>query len=214
MSAAREEADCLPENSKEVPPQPSFGDRSRYSSLARGKVEFYESLRLELDRAVPTTLRRGAELVHGSPVWSANASNSFSMARTSESLFATRQASTKSRSRAESFSLRASARYLERSRAGMRRTNCTAKSSGNVKVIFLVPIVPYYHIKHGRVSPFVRRWRSSKESAAIGVLVAQARSRSTHCHAETFASPGSEAASVARHSPSVELFHPDTQCRV
>jgi hypothetical protein len=37
---------------------------------------------------------------------------------------------------------------LERSRAGTRRTNCSARSSGSVKVIFLVAILPYYHISH------------------------------------------------------------------
>ena len=73
------------------------------------------------------------------------ASNSFSMARTSGSLFAVLHASIKTRSRAVSFSLSASARYLERSRAGTRRTNCDAKSSGSVKVIFRVAILPYYH---------------------------------------------------------------------
>jgi hypothetical protein len=177
MSAAQEEGDCPPGSLKEAPPRLSFGDDSRYSSSALGKVEFYESLRLELDRALPTTLRRAAERVHGSPVWSASASNSFSMARTSESLFATRQASTKSWSRAESFSLRAIARYLERSRAGMRRTNCTAKSSGSVKVIFLVPIAPYYHIKEGWISrPPVAKPNDRRRSSRFLPIPTSARS--------------------------------------
>jgi hypothetical protein len=39
---------------------------------------------------------------------------------------------------------------LERSRAGTRRTNCSARSSGSVKVIFRVAILPYYHTSHSR----------------------------------------------------------------
>ena len=106
---------------------------------------FYEFRRRAWDRVLPTKLRRGAEAVHGSAASSVMASNSFSMARTSGSLFAIRHASTKCRSRVESFSLRALARYLERSRAGTRRTNCSARSSGSVNVIFRVAIFPYYH---------------------------------------------------------------------
>jgi hypothetical protein len=34
---------------------------------------------------------------------------------------------------------------LERSRSGTRRTNCLARSSGNVKVIFRVAMLPYSH---------------------------------------------------------------------
>jgi len=116
---------------------------SRYSSSAPGRASSYEFRLRVLDRVLPTKLRRGAEAVHGSAASSVVASNSFSMARTSGSLFAIRHACTKCRSRAESFSLSALARYLERSRAGTRRTNSSASSSGSVKVIFRVGILPY-----------------------------------------------------------------------
>src|SRR5207253_5566443 len=56
------------------------------------------------------------------------------------------------RLRAESFSLSAVTRYLERSRAGTRRTNCSARSSGSVKVIFRVAILPYYYYTGPRFS--------------------------------------------------------------
>src|SRR5205823_13348211 len=121
---------------------------SRCSSSAPGRAGSYEFRRRVWDRVLPTKLRRGAEALHGSAASSVMASNSFSMARTSGSLFAIRHASTKCRSRAESFSLSALARYLERSRAGTLRINCSARSSGSVKVIFRVAILPYYHISH------------------------------------------------------------------
>ena len=144
-SVAPKAAACRRENSKVGLP-PRCGDAgSRYSSSAPGTVGSYEFPRRGWDRVLPTKLRRGAEAVHDSAASSVMASNSFSIARTSISLFAIRHASTKSRLRAESFSLSAVARYLERSRAGTRRTNCSARSSGSVKVIFRVAILPYYH---------------------------------------------------------------------
>lgn len=147
-SAAPKAEDCRRESLREGL-RPRSGDAgSQYSSSAPGRAASYEFRRRVWDRVLPTKLRRGAEALHGSAASSAIASNSFSMARTSGSLFAIRHASTKCRSRAESFSLSALARYLERSRAGTRRTNCSARSSGSVKVIFLVAILPYYHISH------------------------------------------------------------------
>ena len=144
-SVAPKAEDYRRENSKVGLP-PRCGDAgSRYSSSAPGTVGSYEFPRRAWDRVLPTKLRRGAAAVHDSAASSVMASNSFSIARTSISLFAIRQASTKSRLRAESFSLSAVARYLERSRAGTRRTNCSARSSGSVKVIFRVAILPYYH---------------------------------------------------------------------
>jgi hypothetical protein len=126
------------------PPRSGDGG-SRYSSSVPGRAGSYEFRRRVWDRVLPTKLRRGAGALHGSAASSVMASNSFSMARTSGSSFAIRHASTKCWSRTESFSLSASARYLERSRAGTRRTNCSARSSGSVKVIFRVAILPYYH---------------------------------------------------------------------
>jgi hypothetical protein len=146
MSAALGGEDYLVESSKQGSLRRSGDADSRCSSSVPGRAESYEFRRRVWDRVLPTKLRRGAELAHASPASSVIASNSFSIARTSGSSFAARQACTKRRSRAESFSLSASARYLERSRAGTRRTNCPAKSSGSVKVILRVAIVPYYHI--------------------------------------------------------------------
>jgi len=149
-SAAPKAEDCPRESLREGL-RPRSGDvGSQYSSSAPGRAASYEFRRRVWDGVLPTKLRRGAEALHGSAASSVMASNSFSMARTSGSLFAIRQASTKCRSCAESFSLSALARYLERSRAGTRRTNCSARSSGSVKVIFRVAILPYYHTSCSR----------------------------------------------------------------
>ena len=128
-------------------PQRSGDDHSRCSSSEPRRVESYEFRRPVWDRALPTKFRRGADVLHDSAASSVIASNSFSMSRTSGSLFAAWQASTKILSRSESFSLSALARYFERSRAGTRLTNWDAKSSGKVNVIFRVAILPYYHIR-------------------------------------------------------------------
>ena len=149
-SAPPRAEDCRRENSREGLRPRSADAGLRYSSSAPGRAASYEFRRRVWDRVLSTKLRRGAEAVHGSAASSVMASNSFSMARTPGSLFAIRHACTKCRSRAESFSLSALARYLERSRAGTRRTNCSARSSGRVKVIFRVAILPYYHISHPR----------------------------------------------------------------
>jgi hypothetical protein len=146
-SAAPKAEDCRRESSRAGSRPRSADAGSRYSSSAPGKAASYEFRRRVWDRVLPTKLRRGAEAVHGPAASSVMASNSFSIARTSGSLFAIRHASTKCRSCAESFSLSALARYLERSRAGTRRTNCSARSSGSVKVIFRVAILPYYHTR-------------------------------------------------------------------
>lgn len=128
---------------------PLFGDdHSRCSSSAPGMVGSYEFRRRAWDRVLPTKFRRGAEVPHDSAASSVIASNSFSISLTSGSSFAARQDSIKSLSRSESFSLSALARYFERSRAGTRRTNCNARSSGKVNVIFRVAILPYYHTNH------------------------------------------------------------------
>jgi len=149
-SAAPKAEDCRRESLREGLAPRSGDAGSPCSSSAPGRAGSYEFRRRVWDRVLPSKLRRGAEALHGSAASSVMASNSFSMARTSGSLFAIRHASTKCRSRAESFSLSALARYLERSRAGTRRTNCSARSSGSVKVIFRVAILPYYHISHPR----------------------------------------------------------------
>lgn len=146
-SAAPKAEDCQRESWREGP-RPRSGDAgSRYSSSAPGTAASYEFRRRGWDRVLPTKPLRGADATHGSAAFSVMASNSFSMARTSGSLFAIRHASTNCRSRAESFSLSAVAKYLERSRAGTRRTNCSARFSGSVKVIFRVAILPYYHTR-------------------------------------------------------------------
>ncbi len=131
-------------------PPRSGDDHSLYLSLELSRAASYEFPRRVWDRAAPTKFRRDAEIRHDSAASSVIESNSFSISRTSGSSFAARQDSIKSLSRSESFSLRAFAKYPERSRAGTRRTNCKARSSGRVKVIFRVAIVPYYHIEAGK----------------------------------------------------------------
>ncbi len=138
-------AACLSLRSKAGSPPQFCDDHLRCSSSAPSMAASYEFLRREWDRVLPTKFRRGAEVLHDSAASSAIASNSFSISRTSGSSFAARQDSSKSLSRSESLSLSALARYLERSRGGTRRTNWEAMSSGIVKVIFRVAILPYYH---------------------------------------------------------------------
>ena len=145
-SKAPEEEDCRWESLRVGRPPRSGGAGSRYSSSTPGMAASYEFRPRAWGRVLPTKFLRGAGAVQGSAASSVRESNSFSMARTSVSLLAILHASAKCLSRAESFSLSALARYLERSRTGTRRTNCSAKSSGSVKVIFLVAILPYYHI--------------------------------------------------------------------
>ncbi len=137
--------------------QPSAGIDLRYWWSVRGRAVSYEFLRPGWDRVLPTRFRRAVARRHGSAASTAMASNSFSMARTSGSELAARHASSRSRSRAESFSLKASARYRERSLAGTRCTNRRASSSGSVNVIFREAILPYYHTIRRFFCGFFRR---------------------------------------------------------
>src|SRR5580693_8683949 len=99
-----------------------------------------------MDLAGPTRFHRVGPFFQDSAIGSFNASNSSSISFTAESPLTISHASISRFSLWESFSARAAATYLDRSRAGTRLVKLVARSAGIVKVIFRTAILAYYHI--------------------------------------------------------------------